>query len=169
MAQEQNSTNTYKTSEKKTSKPHFKQQNTASSVPNRKPTQVTSHSAKGGAGRKQTRDEKRKRWAKKHKVVAKPVVKRGPVKEYITACCSLPGIKPRAAQKDMAKDPESGKMKETVKGLGHWRCSSCGKLAKVTPRKPVAVEAPKGNMAGQEIAPYPGPLTTPEVTNVSGN
>lgn len=106
---------------------------------NQKQNRKPSYQQKGGAGRKQTRDEKRKRWAKRHKVVTKPVVKRGPVKEYITACCSLPGIKPRAAQKDMAKDPESGKMKETVKGLGHWRCSGCGKLAKVTPRKPVIV------------------------------
>lgn len=139
MAQETNSTNTSKNSKKNPSKPHFKQQSTASSFPSKKPTQVTSHSQKGGAGRKQTRDEKRKRWAKKHKVAAKPVVVRGPVKEYITACCSLPGRKPRAAQKEMAKDPESGKMKETVKGLGHWRCSGCGKLAKVTSCKPAVV------------------------------
>ena len=39
------------------------------------------------------------------------------------------------------QDPESKKIKEVPKGLGHWTCS-CGKKCKVTPRKvqPVAVE-----------------------------
>ena len=73
---------------------------------------------------------------------------RGPVREYITACCSAPGKKPRAFQKEIGKDPETGKMKDLVKGLGKWRCSACGKIAKVSPRAPqaaipvVPVEAP---------------------------
>jgi hypothetical protein len=36
----------------------------------------------------------------------------------------------------MMKDPESGKMKDKSKGLGHFRCTQCRKVAKVTPRKP---------------------------------
>lgn len=36
----------------------------------------------------------------------------------------------------MASDPDSGKMVEQRKGLGTWRCTGCGKAAKVTPRKP---------------------------------
>jgi hypothetical protein len=93
----------------------------------------------------QSRNEKRKRWAKKNRPAAKPVVRRGPVKEYISACCSLPATKPATAEKQMGKDPESGKLKEQRKGLGHWCCSGCGKPAKVTPRTPVktvAVEVP---------------------------
>jgi hypothetical protein len=43
--------------------------------------------------------------------------------------------------KEAVKDPESGKMKDKVKGLGHWRCSGCRKVCKVTPRKPVVVTA----------------------------
>ena len=54
---------------------------------------------------------------------------RGPVREYITACCSAPGKKPRAFQKEIGKDPETGKMKDLVKGLGKWRCNACGKIA----------------------------------------
>ena len=65
---------------------------------------------------------------------------RGPVREYITACCSAPGKKPRAFQKEIGKDPETGKMKDLVKGLGKWRCSACGKIAKVTPRAPQGKE-----------------------------
>ena len=90
-----------------------------------------------------TRDEKRKRWAKKSKPVARPVavkVFRGPTNEYISACCSAPAQKPRAGMKETAKDPESGKMKEKPKGLGKWRCSQCKKVAKVTPRKPAPKE-----------------------------
>jgi hypothetical protein len=97
----------------------------------------------------QSRNEKRARWAKRSKPVARPVaVKRGPVKSYTSVCCSLPASKPTAGQKEMAKDAETGKMKGQVKGLGHWRCSGCRKACKVTPQKP----APD--------VVYPGPLTT---------
>lgn len=44
--------------------------------------------------------------------------------------------KPKAGQKEVAKDPESGKLKDTTKGLGHWRCSVTNKGAKVSPRAP---------------------------------
>jgi transposase-like protein len=36
------------------------------------------------------------------------------------------------------KDPESGKMKEKVSGLGRWRCSGCRKACKVTRHAPAA-------------------------------
>jgi hypothetical protein len=49
----------------------------------------------------------------------------------------------------MDKNPESGKLEKSSKGLGKWRCTVCRKSAKVSPRKPT-VEAPK---------------PTPEVTN----
>jgi succinate dehydrogenase/fumarate reductase-like Fe-S protein len=47
-----------------------------------------------------------------------------------------------AGQKEMTKDAETGKMKDKPKGLGKWRCTACGKVAKVTPRKP----EPKGEV-----------------------
>jgi tRNA(Ile2) C34 agmatinyltransferase TiaS len=37
----------------------------------------------------------------------------------------------------MAKDAETGKSKSQSKGLGHWRCSACGKATKVTVSKAV--------------------------------
>jgi len=90
-----------------------------------------------------SRNEKRARWAKRSKPVAKPIVRRGPEKEYISACCSVPARKPRAGTKETMKDPGSGKMKDMAKGLGHWRCGQCGKDTKVTPRKPAPKETPK--------------------------
>jgi hypothetical protein len=72
-------------------------------------------------------------------------------------CCSLLASKPTAGQKEMAKDAETGKMKDQVKGLGHWRCSGCRKACKVTPQKP----APRGSIAiTVPDVVYPGPLTT---------
>jgi hypothetical protein len=84
----------------------------------------------------ETRDQKRKRWAKTAKPVAKPVVKRGPVHEYFSTCCSLPAQKPVAGEKVTEKDPESGKMKTQPKGLGKWRCSGCKKICKVSRKAP---------------------------------
>lgn len=67
--------------------------------------------------------------------------------EYVSACCSLPARKPVCGRKENQENPESHKMKEVTKGLGHWRCTACGKITKVTPRKttmpaPVPVEVP---------------------------
>ena len=117
----------------------------------------------------QTREEKRKRWAKKNRPVAKKpaAAPRGPVNEYISACCSVPARKPKAGAKEVQKDPESGKMKEKSKGLGHWRCGQCGKSTKVTPRKPEPKTlvtnipvAPEGAVAkaiySMPYAPYEG-------------
>jgi len=87
---------------------------------------------------KETRNAKRRRWAKKNlapKVASKPVVQK-PVKEYVSACCNVPATKPRCGEKFMAQDPDSGKMAESRKGLGTWRCGECKKPTKVTPRKP---------------------------------
>lgn len=60
---------------------------------------------------------------------------RTPQLEYVSACCSLPARKPACGRKEFQADPESKKPKEVTKGLGHWRCSGCGKSCKVTPRK----------------------------------
>jgi hypothetical protein len=62
-----------------------------------------------------------------------------PAREYISACCNAPAHKPKAGQKEVAKDAETGKMKSGSKGLGHWRCG-CGKACKVTVGKPEAKE-----------------------------
>ena len=84
-----------------------------------------------------TRNEKRARWAKKSKPVARPVaVKRGPAKEYISVCCSAPAQKPPCGTKTPTKDPDSGKMKDKASGLGHFRCSQCRKACKVKPQAP---------------------------------
>ena len=82
-----------------------------------------------------TRNEKRARWAKKSRPVAKPIVKRGPAKEYISLCCNLPAQKPVAGEKVSMKDAESGKMKTLPKGLGKLRCSGCHKISKVSVHK----------------------------------
>ena len=89
-----------------------------------------------------SRNQKRARWAKKAVPKQKPSVRKEPLHEYITACCSVPARKPVAGQKEMTKDAETGKMKDKPKGLGKWRCTACGKVAKVTPRKP----EPKGEV-----------------------
>ena len=84
-----------------------------------------------------TRNEKRARWAKKSQPVARPVaVKRGPVREYVSVCCSAPATKPPCGTKTPTKDPDSGKMKDKASGLGHFRCSQCRKACKVKPQAP---------------------------------
>jgi hypothetical protein len=88
-----------------------------------------------------SRNEKRARWAKSNRPKAKPSIKSPNVKEYISLCCSAPSHKPKAGQKETAKDPDSGKMKTAPKGLGHWRCGQCGKVCKVSAQKPVPREA----------------------------
>src|SRR5208337_3237529 len=133
-----NSTLPKKSSTTQDSKPEpawlkMKQQNRSSAEKNAKPIAKSSSSAQKPSD--QSRSAKRARWAKKSKPVAKPVVKRGPEREYVSACCSLPARKPAAGAKEVAKDAETGKMKDKSKGLGHWHCSGCGKGCKVTPRK----------------------------------
>ena len=113
----------------------MKQQNKSSAGKTVKPTAPKS-SGSAQKPHQETRNEKRARWAKKAKPVAKPVLQRGPVHEYISACCSAPSRKPRAGMKESVKDPETGKTKDKPKGLGHWTCPVCHKKCKVTPRKP---------------------------------
>ena len=123
----------------------MKQQNKSSAGKTAKPT-VNSGTAKQSSSAQKpnegTREEKRARWAKKAVPKQKPSVRKEPLHEYITACCSVPARKPVAGQKEMTKDAETGKMKDKPKGLGKWRCTACGKVAKVTPRKP----EPKGEV-----------------------
>ena len=113
-----------------------------------------------------TRNEKRARWAKKSKPVARPVaVKRGPVREYVSVCCSAPATKPPCGTKTPTKDPDSGKMKDKASGLGHFRCNQCKKACKVKPQAPAL--KPTGTIGGScpDIV-YPAKLHTPEVTVV---
>jgi hypothetical protein len=145
----------------------MKRQNKSSADKKKKVTVKSSASAQ--KPNQHSRDEKRKRWAKKQKPVAKPVVRRGPVYEYISDCCGIPCTKPRAGMKVTLTDPETGKpsKKEITLGLGHWRCNGvggCKKSCTVTRKSPAKAEAPVvGNMQGQETAPYPAPLQTPVV------
>ena len=125
----------------------MKQQNKSSA--GKQTAEPTVQKSSGSAQQKpsdETRNSKRARWAKKSKPVAKPLVRKGPEKEYISTCCSVPARKPKAGMKEMVKDAESGKTKDKAKGLGKWRCSGCGKIAKVTPRKP----EPKGEVRAVE-------------------
>jgi hypothetical protein len=84
-----------------------------------------------------SREDKRKAWAKKARPVAKPSVHVAPSKAYASVCCSASATKPKAGAQEMAKDAETGKSKSQSKGLGHWRCSACGKATKVTVSKAV--------------------------------
>ena len=63
------------------------------------------------------------------------VPRRGPVFLYVSSCCSLPARKPIAAVKVFTLNPDSGKSKETPKGLGKWRCTGCNKRCIVTRTK----------------------------------
>lgn len=97
-----------------------------------------------------SRNEKRARWAKKNRPVPKPVVKQGPAKEYACVCHGEPATKPRAATKFTVKDHDSGKLKETPSGLGHWHCSVTRKGCKVTPRKPQPKVVSTGTIVGAD-------------------
>ena len=137
----------------------MKQQNRSSAGQTAKP--IAKHSSSAQKPNQPSRNEKRARWAKKSKPVAKPVVKRGPVYEYLCECHSEPAKKPAAGTKVVKQDPESKKMKDTFLGLGKWRCATTGKRCKVTPRKP----APKavGNTSSLSCPDiiYPAKLHTP--------
>ena len=124
-----------KSSAGKTAKPIAKQSSGSAQKPNN-----------------ESRSVKRARWAKKAVPKQKPVVKRGPVREYISVCCSAPATKPPCGTKVVNIDPETGKpaKKDKATGLGHFRCSQCHKACKVKPQAPTAKVATK-------------PATTPEV------
>jgi hypothetical protein len=133
---------------------------------NQKPQQNSQETKKFNtkpiSGKGESRNEKRRRWAKKNKPQQKSLAPRkGPEKEYLCACHSEPARKPVTGMKEVSKDFDSGKMKENSKGLGKWRCTTSGKITKVTPRKPAPKEM---GIISTGISPYPGKLTTPEVT-----
>ena len=141
----------------------MKQQNKSSAGKQTAEPTVQKSSGSAQQKPKQSRDEKRKNWAKKSKPVAKPIApRRENAYEYISACCSVPARKPRAGMKESVKDPETGKTKDKPKGLGKWRCTACGKIAKVTPRKPEPKENPYLT-AAQKLAVEVLPVQ--EVTN----
>jgi len=132
-----------------------KQNSHGNSSANTRPT-----SGKNGS----SRNEKRARWAKRNRPVPKPIVKRGPIHEYPCVCHGEPATKPSAGMKEVVKDHDSGKMKDTTKGLGKWRCSVTRKVCKVTVRKP----QPKVVATGEVVGPDPGrgsevPTETPKV------
>ena len=143
----------------------MKQQNKSSAGKQTAKPTVQKSSGSAQKPNEPSRNQKRARWAKKAKPVAKPIVRKGPEKEYISVCCSVPARKPRAGMKETVKDPETGKMKDKPKGLGHWRCTACGKVAKVTPRKP----EPKGEVRmveGGDLGRGTGTIPT-EVTSAN--
>lgn len=101
-----------------------------------KPTGARTGSTSSNKPNQNNRNAKRARWAKKNKPTPRPVVKVGPVYEYICDCHGEPARKPRAGTKIAMKDPETGRTKDTFLGLGKWKCATTGKKCKVTPRKP---------------------------------
>src|ERR1039458_2194697 len=137
----------------------MKQQNKSSAGKQTAKPTVQKSSGSSQKPNEPSRNQKRARWAKKAKPVAKPIVRKGPEKEYISACCSVPARNPRAGMRESVKAPETGKTKDKPKGLGHWRCTACGKVAKVTPRKPEPKEAPKVNVVFEGGAGLPQGLT----------
>lgn len=66
---------------------------------------------------------------KEHK---NPVVpRRPPIFTYLSKCCGLAAKKPAAGKKVEVINPESKKTEKATKGLGHWRCTGCGKACRV--------------------------------------
>jgi len=114
----------------------MKKQNKSSAGKTAKPIAPKSSESSAQKPQQETRNAKRARWAKKSKPVAKAPVNRGPVREYISVCCNVGATKPRAGAKEAAKDPETGKVKDKSKGLGHWRCTGCRKACKVKSQAP---------------------------------
>jgi hypothetical protein len=126
-----------------TQNPPNQRTNQKSSAPspqqNRKPTGQPSSKPGQNKGK---RPHGKSRYAKKKSNQRKPVVvKRAPLKSYISGCCNLPATKPATGQVEVVQDPETKKMKDKAKGLGHWRCTGCRKSCKVTPKKAEVVEA----------------------------
>jgi hypothetical protein len=149
----------------------MKLQNKSSADKTAKPTAKKS-SASAQKPKEGTRDEKRKRWAKKAKPIAKPPVRRGPVNEYISVCCSAPAQKPPCGTKVASLDPETGRPAKSDKttGLGHFRCSQCRKACKVKPQAPKAKEAaPRaavltdGTIVDTVLVHKENPYLTPEL------
>lgn len=99
-------------------------------------TSSTSPSAQRTKARTKSSSRSRKNRAGKgtHRSTRTPQQRRGPEKEYLSKCCSAIAKKPACGKKEDVRDPETGKMKEIKKGLGHWRCGQCGRKTTVTPQ-----------------------------------
>ena len=140
----------------------MKQQNKSSAGKTAKPT-VQKSSSSAQKANEGTREEKRKRWAKKAVPKQKPVApRRENAYEYISACCSVVANKPRCGMKVASVDPETGRpaKKEKSTGLGKFRCSQCRKVCKVKPQAPTAKVA--GSIGGScPDVIYPAKLHTP--------
>jgi hypothetical protein len=112
-----------------------------------------------------SRGSRKSRYGKKQnqRKGQKPVVApRGPVKEYVSLCCSMPATKPKAGRKETAQDPENKKPREVVKGLGHWHCIVCNKPCKVKVQMPAPkVEVPANNVAISVEVPVENVATLP--------
>jgi hypothetical protein len=107
-----------------------------SSSPQSNPTKNSSRPKEGsGHPKYKKKFKKKKRSTTGPKKSSSVIPSKGPIFTYISSCCSLPARKPAAATKVFGVNPESGKTKETPKGLGHWRCTGCRKSCKVTRTK----------------------------------
>ena len=96
-----------------------------------------------------SRPHGKSKFAQKSRGKAKaPVaVKRGPVLQYTSVCCSMPATKPACVKVD--------KKKALEQGLGSWRCTGCHKAAKVTVSKAKPAEYPKESLKVLEGIPVP--------------
>ena len=87
----------------------------------------TSSGTTHGSGK--PRSPKSKKHQKQQKPAAKPSL---PTRSYVSKCCNAPARKPKAFSAIAGSKDKAG--------LGHWRCSACGKTTKVTVGKPQAPE-----------------------------
>lgn len=89
---------------------------------------------------------------KKHKKVAR--VQGSATFAYFSTCCEAPAKKPTL---EMPRDNRIGRLGSSPKdaddsGLGGWRCSKCGRPAKVTRTKAVTAANALRNRSDEPIA-----------------
>ena len=103
-------------------------------VPMKQATRTTGSSTPSPSSHGTSRSSGRKtksKFSKKHRKPQKPqVAPSGPVYTYVSKCCNAPARKPKAFSAIAGKKDKTG--------LGHWHCSACGKIAKVSVGKPKA-------------------------------
>ena len=111
--------------------------------------QSSSDQRNGKSTNSTSRSKGKSKFAQKSRGKAKaPVaVKRGPVLQYTSVCCSMPATKPACVKVD--------KKKALEQGLGSWRCTGCHKAAKVTVSKAKPAEYPKESLKVLEGIPVP--------------
>ena len=111
--------------------------------------QSSSGQRNGKSTNSTSRSKGKSRFAQKSRGKSKaPVaVKRGPVLQYTSVCCSMPATKPACVKVD--------KKKALEQGLGSWRCTGCHKAAKVTVSKAKPAEYPKESLKVLEGIPVP--------------